>query len=172
MVQIHELGGRSFLTVQETTAEQDELFFTYTRKAGLHRPMAGPDESPEDFGIRILGQLVEGGLGRKILSLLLVPPALSRRRFLGRAIPTPRAWTPELAEETERFLATLTTPADKTKLQNLILDLLVDFFDGGIGSSRITATFSRDAIPASESDESNSDESGEDPEDATAPGLR
>lgn len=149
----HEFAGRAFLTVQETTVEQDFLFLELTREAGLDSLTIVAEETPEAFSERILGALVSKRAVLKILALFLVPPSLTKRRRFGRSEVAPRTWTPEVAEETAVFLGSLKSPEDKAKVRSLVLTLLIHFFESGIDSLWTTETSSVEAIPETEEGE-------------------
>jgi len=138
----HVLGGRTFLTVKESTVEQDFRFLALVRQARIDEVTFEPGESPEAFARRLLEVAVESGAILKILGCLLVPEeAAPRDRDPGEA------WTLEMAEETARFLGGLKKPEDKDKIRGLVLSLLIPFVESGIVSLRTSMTSSRAAIP-------------------------
>jgi hypothetical protein len=77
-----------------------------------------------------------------------------------------RVWTPELGEETAKFLGSLHTGEDKAKIRSLVLTLVLDFFESGIISSWTTETSSSEAIPIPETEDESSRQVA-----ATEPGL-
>ena len=146
MTDRHKLGGRSFLTVQDATVEQDFLFLELIHNAHIDRIVLSEGEDAAEFSERILGALVGDGAVLKLLGCLLVPAAAPTRR-LGFRRDTTITWTPELGAETARFLGGLKSPEDKAKIRALVLTLLVHFFENGIVSLWTTKTSSGEAIP-------------------------
>lgn len=147
--------------MQETTVQQDMLFLELVRNAGIDGLTMEPEEPPEEFAERLLGALVADGNVLKLLGCLLVPPAIVPRRGVRRILrapgETPRAWSPELCEETASYLGTLTSPEDKAKVRNLVLTLLAHFFESGIVSLWTTETSSdEEGIPTTEEHRSHS----------------
>ncbi len=147
MIDRHKLGGRSFLTVQDATVEQDFLFLELIQKCHIDRIVQSEGEDAAEFSERILGALVGDGAVLKLLGCLLVPAAAPTRRR-GFRRDTTIAWTPEIGEETARFLGGLKTPEDKAKIRALVLTLLVHFFENEIVSLWTTKTSSDGALPA------------------------
>lgn len=142
MTEKHVLGGRTFLTIKESTVEQDFLFLALVKRARLDEVVLEPGESPEDFARRLLEAAVESGAILEILACLLVPEqAAPRGRDPGEA------WTREMAEETARFVGGLKKPEDKDKIKGLVLSLLIPFVESGIVSLRTSMTSSRAAVP-------------------------
>lgn len=149
MIDRHKLGGRSFLTVQDATFEQDLLYLELIHNAHIDRIVKSENEDVAEFSERLLGALVGDGAVLKLIGCMLVPAAKSTRR-LGFRRDTPIAWTPEIGEETARFIGGLKTPEDKAKLRALTLTLLVHFFESGTVSLWTTQTSSDGAVPEPE----------------------
>ncbi len=147
MTDRHKLGGHSFLTVQDATVEQDFLFLELIHNCHIDRIVQSEGEDAAEFSERILGALIGDGAVLKLLGCLLVPAAKPTRR-LGFRRDTAIAWTPEIGEETARFLGGLKTPEDKAKIRALVLTLLVHFFEHEIVSLWTTKTSSDGALPA------------------------
>jgi len=138
----HTIGGRTFLTIKESTVEQDFLFLALVKRARLDDVVLEPGESPEDFARRLLEAAVENGAILEILACLLVPEeAAPRGRDPGEA------WTREMSEETARFLGGLKRPEDKDKIRGLVLSLLIPFVESGIVSLRTSMRSSYGAVP-------------------------
>ena len=153
MAERHKLGGRTFVVVRESTVEQDYTFLAMIRDAGVAELTMDPEEEPEGFARRILEAVIRSGAVLKLLGCLLVPEELvpKRSRFtIGRRPEPGEMWTPEIAGETAEFLGRLHDPADKTKVQALVLSLLLSFFESGIVSLWTMGTSSDETIPEKE----------------------
>ena len=151
----HVLGGRTFLTIKESTVEQDFLFLALVKRARLDEVVLEPGESPEDFARRLLEAAVESGAILEILACLLVPvEAAPRGRDPGEA------WTREMSEETARFLGGLRKPDDKDKIRSLVLSLLIPFVESGIVSLRTSMRSSRAAVPKTSKSRRSPDATG------------
>ena len=138
----HVLGGRTFLTVRESTVEQDFRFLALVKRARIDEITIQPRESPEVFARRLLEATVESGAILDLLGCLLVPEETAPRdRDPGET------WTREMGEETARFLGRLREPEDKARVRSLVLSLLVSFFESGIVSLWTSKTSSTEAIP-------------------------
>lgn len=147
MTEKHILGGRTFLTIKESTVEQDFLFLALVKRARLDDVVLEPGESPDDFARRLLEAAVESGAILEILACLLVPEeAAPRGRDPGEA------WTRAMSEETARYLGGLKKPEDKDKIRSLVLSLLIPFVESGIVSLRTSTTSSRAAVPKTSKD--------------------
>ena len=118
----HVLGGRTFLSVTESTVEHDLYFHGLAGRAGL-RFEKGEDESPEDFAARILEETIQSGKALELLGCLLVPEEVGVE-----------GWTPEEARRTAAFIGQLRGEADKAGVRALILSLLISFFGCGLAS--------------------------------------
>jgi len=141
-IEKHVLGGRTFLTVRESTVEQDFRFLALVKRARIDEITLQPGESPEAFARRLLEATVESGAILDLLGCLLVPEeAAPRDRDPGEA------WTREMGEETARFLGRLREPPDKARIRSLVLSLLVSFFESGIVSLWTSTTSSGETIP-------------------------
>ena len=161
MAERHKLGGRTFVAVRESTVEQDYTFLSLVAEAGISELTMEPEEAPDVFTRRILDATVRNGAVLKLLGCLLIPEEMipKRSRFaIGRKAEPGEAWTPELSEQTAAFLGRLTSPKDKAKIRELVLSLLLSFFESGIVSLWTTATSYDETIPddASESPEEES----------------
>ena len=81
--------------------------------------------------------MIRNGAVLKLLGCLLVPEELVRKRSrfaVGRRAEPAELWTPAIGEETAEFLGGLREPKDKTKIQALVLSLLLSFFESGVVS--------------------------------------
>ncbi len=129
--ELHTLGGKTYQSVTESTVQQDHHYMRLIRSAGIDVTKA-ESESYDEYGQRVLAELTDSGAALPVLGCLMVPEG------------TPAtAWTPEMAEETAKRLGQLTGPEDKAHLNNLILSVLISFFESGLASSSPSATFSR-----------------------------
>ena len=122
MTEKHVLGGRTFLSVTESTIEHDLYFHALAGRAGL-RFEKGDEESPEDFAARILDELVQSGQTLELLGCLLVPEEVGVE-----------GWTPDEARRTAAFIGQLRGEADKARVRSLVLSLLIGFFGCGLAS--------------------------------------
>lgn len=150
MAEKHKLGGRMFFTAGDSTVEQDFVFVSLLRDAGLEELTMGAEEAASDFGARVLSAALKSGTVLKLLGCLLVPAELipKRSRFaLHRRVSPGTLWTPQVGEETAAFLGALTTEVDKAKIRALVLSLLVSFFSSGIVSLWTTETSFDETIP-------------------------
>ena len=117
------LGGRSFRSIGESTIEHDYLFIRLVRDLGLDDPHLTGDETPEQFAMRLLTDIIASGRALDALGFLLIPSEAKSEE-----------WTPELGQETAVFLGGLVNPDDKAMVRGLTLGLLSDFFAQGLGS--------------------------------------
>ena len=141
------LGGRAFLTVQESSVKQDFIFLSLIKDAGIDEVLREPDEAPEDFARRLLETTVKSGTALQLLGCLLVPEkAMPKRRFGRRAEPG-EIWTVEMGEETAEFIGQLRDRKDKAKINSLVLSLLISFFSTGIVSLWTSTMSSRETVP-------------------------
>ncbi len=118
----HVLGGRTFLSVTESTIEHDLHFHGIAGRAGL-RFEKREEESAEDFAARILAETIESGQALALLGCLIVPEAVGVE-----------GWTPDEASKTAAFLAQLRGEEDKAHVRALILSLIIGFFGCGLAS--------------------------------------
>ena len=142
MTEKHTLGGRTFLPLRESTVEQDFRFLALVGRARISDVVMQPGERPEAFARRLLDVTIESGVILDLLGCLLVPEELAPQdRDAGEV------WTPEVGQETARFLGQLRDPKDKAEVRGLVLSLLVSFFESGIVSLWTSRTSSVETIP-------------------------
>lgn len=142
MTEKHTLGGRTFLPLRESTVEQDFRFLALVGRARIDEVVMQPGERPEAFARRLLEATIESGVILDLLGCLLIPEELAPRdRDPGEV------WTPEVGQETARFLGQLRDPKDKAEVRGLVLSLLVSFFESGIVSLWTSTTSFAEAIP-------------------------
>lgn len=138
----HTISGRTFLPLRESTVEQDFRFLSLVGRAKIDEVVMQPGESPEVFARRLLEVTIESGAILDLLGCLLIPEdKASCDRDPGEV------WTPEMGQETARFLGQLRDPKDKAEVRGLVLSLLVSFFESGIVSLWTSTTSSAEAIP-------------------------
>ena len=148
MAETHTLGGRTFLTMQESTVKQDLTFLALIHDAGIEEIQMQGDEAPGDYALRLLNTVVGTGVLLPLLGCLLVPAELvPRKRRWQRRHLAGEVWTPELGDATAAFLGELRGEEDKAKIRSLILTLLLHFFESGITSLWTSQTSSDEAIP-------------------------
>lgn len=117
------IGGQTFTEVRRSTSAHDTWTMGLIRSAGLERVHAEPGETPEDFGWRVLGTIVQSGKLYELLGAFLVPEGVNDLD-----------WTPQLAAETGVFLGELWEEDEKAKVHRLVVALLLPFVRDGIGS--------------------------------------
>jgi hypothetical protein len=127
------LGGRTFSVVIEGSIDWDCHMMAALRKAGmmpLPRLLAG--ETPGEYAMRMLIEMLAGGHLPNLLGIVLVPAETSST-----------AWTPEVGAATEEYVRKLSAPEDRKKVHNLAVSILLDFFRDGTASEMISLTSSR-----------------------------
>jgi hypothetical protein len=118
----HVLGGRTFVSVTESTVEHDLYFHGLAGRAGL-RFEKDEHESAADFAARILEEVVQSGKTLELLGCLMVPEEVGVD-----------GWSPDEARKTAAFIGQLRGEEDKALVRALILSLLMDFFRCGLAS--------------------------------------
>jgi hypothetical protein len=113
--------------VTNSTIEHDFWLMAHIRGAGLDRIAIEEGEPPEDFAVRLLGEVISSGRIFPILGGLFLPEKIASLD-----------WTPEVAEETVAFLKKVSDPDDKTLIQQQVVSLLISFFQSGLASLTIS----------------------------------
>lgn len=151
----HVLGERAFLTVQDSSVEQDFIFLGLVKDAGIDDVTMTEGEGPEEFARRILEATVKGGRALELLGCLLVPEkSIPKRRWGHKKVSPGEVWTPELAKETAEHIGSLRSREDKAKVNALVLSLLLSFFSTGIVSLWTSETsYQEEPIPDHETKE-------------------
>jgi len=141
-VEKHVIGGRTFLTVRESTVAQDFHFLGLVSRAGIDRITMGENEQPEDFARRLMELAVRSGAVLELMGCLILPEDHAPKDG-----EPGEAWTLEMCKETARFLGGLKSEEDKAAIRGLVLSLLISFFESGIVSLWSSKTSSGEAIP-------------------------
>lgn len=128
MAEPFPLGGTEYEHVTVSTLEHDIWFTARLRKVGFADPQIHEGESPEDFGQRLLAQLLASGESHMIVGGLITPVGV--------------AWTPKVAQETAAALGQIVDPDEKEKFWSFLLELLGDFFQNGLGAWMSSQGFS------------------------------
>ena len=137
------LAGRAFVPVGESTIVHDTTITKLLRAAKLDASQARTDETPEEFGFRVLQQILDADALLPILACLIIPaeaaperPGLLRgwAEALGILRPVARStgWTPEVQAATAAFLGDLDEPEDKARVYRLVAELLFPFLKAGL----------------------------------------
>lgn len=137
------LGGREFQPVVDGTIEHDYWLMGLIRRAGIDRCVIEDGESPDEFAIRLMRELVNSGHAFSILSGVMMP---ADREVCD--------WTPAMAADTEAFLKRLTAPEDKQTLNACTASLLAGFFVNGLATLRTSPKYSSAAEEAASPSES------------------
>lgn len=122
MSEKYTIGGRTFLSVTESTVEHDLYFHALAGRAGL-RFEKHEHESAGDFAARVLEEVVQSGKALELLGCLMVPEEVGVE-----------GWNPDEARKTAAFIGQLRGEEDKALVRALILSLLMDFFRCGLAS--------------------------------------
>ena len=142
-----KIGGRTFVPVKNSTIEHDFWLMAHIRGAGLDRIAIEEGEAPDDFAMRLLGEVINSGRIFPILGGLFLPEKISSLD-----------WTPEIADETASFLKKISDPQDKLEIQRQVISLLISFFQSGLASLR-NSRKSSGTGPQSTSDSGSGDRS-------------
>ena len=121
-VVIH-IAGRDFRPVQNSTIEHDYYMMEHVQAAGLDNCHKDPEETAEEFALRILAGLMKGGRVFPVLAGLFIPAGTEDLD-----------WTLTVAKETEAHLRTVTDAEDKAVIHGQVVALLMNFFQLGITS--------------------------------------
>ena len=121
------IGERTFVPVKNSTIEHDFWLMAHIRGAGLDRIAIEEGEPPDDFAVRLLGEVISSGRIFPILGGLFLPEKIASID-----------WTPEVAEETVAFLKKVSDTEDKAQIQRQVISLLISFFQSGLVSLTIS----------------------------------
>lgn len=122
-----QLGGRQFACVnyEHITVLNEHYVMKLMRATGLDTVMPQPDESDDQYYVRLYARMVDTLKLHELLAGYLLP--------LGK---TEADWTLELAAETAAFIAKLARPEDKAEVHRLGMAVTFDFFAAGLVSLR------------------------------------
>jgi hypothetical protein len=132
------LAGRDFVPLGEATIEHDIEFMRLVTAAGLDDPAIRPGESGDEYGLRIMKQLLDSKVILPLVGCVIVPADLARRGILQRLlewfriIPRRRAWSLEIMNETAAFLGDLDRSEDKRKVWLIVAEQLIPFLRDGL----------------------------------------
>ncbi len=137
------LAGRAFVPAGESTILHDIAVTKLLKAAKLDVAAVRTDETPDEFGFRVLEQIMDADALLPIVACLIIPAEVAPERVgllrrwaesLGILRPTVRAigWTPEVQAATVAFLSALDEPADKAKIYQLVAELLFPFLKAGL----------------------------------------
>jgi len=137
--EVISLGGRRFFRLTKgSTVEHDLWLMKRTTASGLIDAKMWSGETPESYAQRLLSMAIEGGVVLEMLGGLLLPEGL-----------LPEEWTPQMGEETARFLGAITDDREKSLVNQLVLSILIDFFAIGLlSSARSRSSFGNEEKPA------------------------
>jgi hypothetical protein len=149
------MGGRTFRPIGESTVEHDFRFMALLRDLGLDDPHRLSSETPAQFAVRLLNDLMASGRALEALGYLLIPEGVESED-----------WTVAVGQETAAFLGQLSKPGDKAQVRALTLSFLIDFFERGLGSWALSPSSSEELVKSRRSSPSMM------PEPATGSGPR
>jgi hypothetical protein len=123
MLEAIEIGGVRYVPVEDGTLEHDLHYMQLYAKAGLSELKQSAGESPQDFSMRVLGQLLAAGVVLEMFGTLLVPDTMDSSE-----------WTPETAKQTALVLSAMRDPEAKKTLLGCVAAIVLDFFRRGLVS--------------------------------------
>jgi len=131
------IGGRRFRRIEKGTVERDQYVMGRSHRAGILQMVLREGESPTDFTMRIMLEMMATGEACNIAAGLVVP--------VGRE---DQDWDLRVAEDTARFLKRLTSREDQQAINDLLLGLILDFIGSGHVSFWTTVASSPEAMTA------------------------
>lgn len=117
------ISGIKFRSVMQSTMEHDMWMMAKLRKAGLDELAVKPDETVNDYAVRLLHEVIASGEAMLLLGGLLIPNTQGDLE-----------WTPQLAEKSAEILRAVSDPVEKSVIHSAIISMLSGFFVLGIGS--------------------------------------
>ncbi len=121
------LGGRDFRPCVNSTLQHDIFTMNHIHASDVLNISMPEGSTGEDYAVEMLMRVATYEKFNELLGCLLIP-----------ADKTSSDWTPALCRTTGAFLASLTSPEDKTELNAVIAGLLSGFFQEGRVSLRIS----------------------------------
>jgi hypothetical protein len=121
------IAGRKLKPVTNSTMRHDIWVQGQIERAGLTHMAIHPDESPEEFAMRVFRQAAMNADVFLLLGGLLMPFEIE-----------PAKWTEEMARDTANFLGNVTDATDKAIVQMQINSALTSFFVTGLSSLMIS----------------------------------
>jgi hypothetical protein len=125
----YKFGGREWRPIVVSTFEHDIFLMKQLKASGLGNCTPDKNETPEQFGVRILHAMLEHGAPAELFGALVVPKETADTD-----------WTPDAAIETGRLIRKLTDEGEKREVQRLLVNMLVDFFSEGLRSLSASST--------------------------------
>lgn len=135
--EIHIIGGQRYRALAESTVERDWTFMGLLRSTGLDQVQMYPDESPEVFARRLMGDILASGKALAILGCLFVPDGMADSD-----------WTPEIGRQTASYFGRLVQPEDKEAANQILLGAYLGFLAQGLVSLTTSQTSSDGANAA------------------------
>jgi hypothetical protein len=128
-MQSYNVGGREFRALQTSTLEHDFWTMRHLREAGLDQLRRNPDETAEDFAVRLLHEIIASGKAFLLVGAFLIPANMQDAD-----------WTPEVGASSAAFFGSLTGTRDKQIIQAIVVTLLTSFFQLGLSYSNNSRT--------------------------------
>ena len=128
-----KIGGRAFVLVRygSISSINEHYIMKWMRQTGLDRVIPLMDgETDEAYLVRLQSAITDTLEAHTLLAGYLLP--------LGKGEPD---WTPQMAEQTAKFLRALTGADDKAQIHRLTLAMVFDFFREGLASLRDSERF-------------------------------
>lgn len=145
----HELGGRVYVPIGESTVEHDLALREAVCRAGLDHLELAEAEAPEEYARRLLRHVVAGGQVLPLIGLLLIPEGLPSEQ-----------WTPEIAAETISWIKGLPAREALPLIDSMVVGLLIGFFESGLASLRCIATSSSPLPGGGDESDANNSQAG------------
>jgi len=127
---VENYGDRAFRVITNGTAERDHYVIRLSGRAGLRQVEMRPNEPLEEFGLRLLYELIDADVIFEVMGGLLIPDEIEDSE-----------WSPAVAAATALHLRRCQGEA-KERINSHIAKFLEDFFGremGSIVTSRIAS---------------------------------
>jgi hypothetical protein len=125
----YQFAGREWRQIQVSTFRRRGYLLKQLKASGIDMQL-GPNETPEEFGPRIIQGLIESGVTPELIGGLVLPVEIPDAK-----------WSPEIASETAAIVGNL-TDEDHPALDKILIDLSLDFFVSGLRYRRTFLTVS------------------------------